>query len=124
MNHFLRIIWLYIEILKLLSRLASRDYFINCTTYNLWDEGGNTSDWNSTSMGRDAGGKIPTDSKDIVPNGIARQNVTGLDADGVPLPGYNPVLASFLKLREVALYFKVPSASLQKVFGNAIIAFT
>ena len=86
----------------------------------LWDEGGNTSDWNSTSLGRDAGGKIPTDSKDIVANGIARQNVNGLDAGGVPAEGYNPVLTSFLKLREVALYFKVPSASLQKVFGKAI----
>ena len=87
----------------------------------LWDEGGNTSDWNSTDMGRDSGGKIPADANDIAPNGIARQNVNGLDpASGEPLPGYNPVLTSFLKLREVALYYRVPSAALQSAFGNAV----
>jgi TonB-linked SusC/RagA family outer membrane protein len=86
----------------------------------LWDEGGNTSDWNSTSMGRGGDGKIPTDVTDVVPNGIARQNVNGLDTNGDPLPGYNPVLTSFLKLREVALYYKVPKETLQKAFGKAI----
>ena len=86
----------------------------------LWDEGGNTSDWNSTSMGRDSGGKIPTDASTIAPNGIARQNVNGVDADGVPIDGYNPELTSFLKLREIALYYRVPSSVLQKAFGNAV----
>ncbi|MCZ8215764.1 MAG: hypothetical protein O9262_05955, partial [Cyclobacteriaceae bacterium] len=33
--------------------------------------------------------------------------------------GYNPVLTSFLKLREVALYYKVPQSVLQSAFkGN------
>ncbi len=85
----------------------------------LWDEGGNTSDWNSTSLGRDSGGDIPTDPADVVPNGIARQNVNGLDENGEPIEGYNPVLTSFLKLREVALYYKVPQSVLQSAFkGN------
>ncbi len=86
----------------------------------LWDEGGNTSDWNSTSMGRDSGGKIPADPNDIVPNGIARQNVNGLDGSGVPIDGYNPQICSFLKLREVAVYYKVPAATLQKTVGKAL----
>ncbi len=86
----------------------------------LWDEGGNTSDWNSTSYGLDSGGDIPADANDVVPNGIARQNVNGLDANGVPNPGYNPILTSFLKLREVALYYVVPRTALNNAFGNVI----
>ncbi len=86
----------------------------------LWDEGGNTYDWNSKSLGRGSNGKIPTDPADIVENGIARQNVNGLDGNGNPVPGYNPVVTSFLKLREVALYYRVPAANLKKVFGNTI----
>lgn len=86
----------------------------------LWDEGGNTSDWNSKSLGRGSNGKIPTDPADIVENGIARQNVNGLGSDGKPAEGYNPVVTSFLKLREVSLYYRVPGAKLQKVFGGAI----
>jgi hypothetical protein len=86
----------------------------------LWDEGGNTSDWNSTSLRAGADGKAVTTEADIVPNGIARQNVRGLDANGVPNEGYNPSIASFLKLREVALYYRVPKATLQSVFGNVV----
>ena len=86
----------------------------------LWDEGGNTSDWNSTSLGRGVDGKLTTDPASVVENGIARQNVNGLDSNGKPVPGYNPVVTSFLKLREISLYYRVPSSSLQKVFGNAI----
>jgi TonB-linked SusC/RagA family outer membrane protein len=86
----------------------------------LWDEGGNTSDWNSKSLGRGSDGKIATDPTSVVENGIARQNVNGLGSDGKPAEGYNPVVTSFLKLREVSLYYRIPSARLQKVFGNAI----
>jgi outer membrane receptor protein involved in Fe transport len=86
----------------------------------LWDEGGNTSDWNSKSLGRGSDGKIPADPADIVENGIARQNVNGLISEGKPAEGYNPVVTSFLKLREVSLYYRIPSARLQKVFGGAI----
>ena len=87
----------------------------------LWDEGGNTSDWNSTSLGLTDKGKQPTaDNPDIAPNGISRQNVNGLDASGNPIPGYNPVITSFLKLREVALYYRVPTAILNKAFGNVV----
>jgi TonB-linked SusC/RagA family outer membrane protein len=86
----------------------------------LWDEGGNTSDWNSKSLGRGSDGKIATDPASVVENGIARQNVNGLGSDGKPAEGYNPVVTSFLKLREVSLYYRIPSARLQKVFGNAI----
>lgn len=86
----------------------------------LWDEGGNTSDWNSTSYGRASNGTIATAPEDVVPNGIARQNVNGLDADGNPVPGYNPSVTSFLKLREVALYYRVPSAVIQNTFKGAI----
>jgi hypothetical protein len=86
----------------------------------LWDEGGNTSDWNSTSMGRNSSGKIPTDPSEIAPNGIARQNVNGLDGSGNTVDGYNPEITSFLKLREVALYYKVPTTTLQSAFGNVV----
>lgn len=86
----------------------------------LWDEGGNTSDWNNTDLNRGSNGKPAEGGNPVAPNGIARQNVNGLDADGNPVPGYNPVLTSFLKLREVALYYKVPRATLTKTFGNAI----
>jgi TonB-linked SusC/RagA family outer membrane protein len=86
----------------------------------LWDEGGNTSDWNSTSYGRDSGGDIPTDPADVVPNGIARQNVNGVDDSGNTIDGYNPEIASFLKLREIALYYKVPTTTLQNAFGNVV----
>jgi hypothetical protein len=63
---------------------------------------------------------VATDPANIVPNGIARQNVNGLDANGNPVPGYNPVVTSFLKLREVSLYYRIPQAKLQKVFGNVV----
>jgi TonB-linked SusC/RagA family outer membrane protein len=85
----------------------------------LWDEGGNTSDWNSTSLQAGGNGKAATGG-DVVPNGIARQNVRGLDANGVPNEGYNPSVASFLKLREVSLYYKVPKATLQSISKNVI----
>lgn len=75
----------------------------------LWDEGGNTSDWNSTGQ----------DPKGESVNGIYRQNANGLDGDK-PRPGYNPVLTSFLKLREVALYYRIPKPVLNKAFGNIV----
>lgn len=86
----------------------------------LWDEGGNSSDWNSTSLGRDDKGKIAESADDVVPNGIARQNANGLDSDGDPVEGMNPSIASFLKLREVALYYRIPSATLSKVFRDRV----
>jgi TonB-linked SusC/RagA family outer membrane protein len=76
----------------------------------LWDEGGNTYDWNSTNQSPDG----------TTPNGIYRQNVNGLDENGTPKPGYNPVVTSFLKLREIALYYRIPRATLTKVFGNVV----
>ncbi len=86
----------------------------------LWDEGGNTSDWSSTSLGLTSGGKVPGSGDAVAPNGIARQNVNGLDANGVPREGYNPSVASFLKLREVSLYYRVPKTALNSVFGNVL----
>lgn len=77
----------------------------------LWDEGGNTYDWNETD---DRGNDGNT------PNGIYRQNANGLDENGVPKPGYNPNIYSFLKLREVALYYRVPTPTLKQVFGNVV----
>ncbi|KAB7732141.1 SusC/RagA family TonB-linked outer membrane protein [Rudanella paleaurantiibacter] len=77
----------------------------------LWDEGGNTYDWNETD-------DIGNDGK--TPNGIYRQNVNGLGDNGDPKPGYNPDVYSFLKLREVALYYRVPTATLKSVFGNTV----
>lgn len=86
----------------------------------LWDEGGNTSDWNSTSLRADATGKPASSEATIVPDGIARQNVRALDANGVPNQGYNPSVTSFLKLREVALYYRVPASTLKSAFGNVV----
>jgi TonB-linked SusC/RagA family outer membrane protein len=77
----------------------------------LWDEGGNTFDWNETDDPGNDGS---------APNGIYRQNVNGLGEDGEPLPGYNPVITSFLKLREVALYYRVPRAALERAFGKTL----
>ncbi len=77
----------------------------------LWDEGGNTYDWNETDDPGNDGSE---------PNGIYRQKVNGLGEDGEPLPGYNPSIASFLKLREVALYYRVPAPALKRVFGNVV----
>jgi TonB-linked SusC/RagA family outer membrane protein len=68
----------------------------------LWDEGGNTSDWND----KDQAGDGKTE------NGLYRQNVNGLDDKGNPKPGYNPIVTSFLKLREVSLYYKLPKTML------------
>ncbi|MFN3849867.1 MAG: SusC/RagA family TonB-linked outer membrane protein [Spirosomataceae bacterium] len=75
----------------------------------LWDEGGNTYDWNETDQ-----------SGDGTPNGLYRQNVNGLDENGKPKPGYNPVVTSFFKLREAALYYRVPKAALNKTFKNVV----
>ena len=86
----------------------------------LWDEGGNTSDWNSTSLRAGADGKAAANEAAVVPDGIARQNVRGLDANGVPNAGYNPSVTSFLKLREVALYYRVPATTLRSAFGNVV----
>jgi TonB-linked SusC/RagA family outer membrane protein len=75
----------------------------------LWDEGGNTSDWND----KDQAGDGKTE------NGLYRQNVNGLDEKGNPKPGYNPIITSFLKLREVSLYYKLPKTML----GNKLDGF-
>lgn len=74
----------------------------------LWDEGGNTSDWNNTDQAGD--GKTE--------NGNYRQNVNGLDDNGKPKPGYNPIQTSFFKLREASLYYKIPKTVLNKTFKN------
>jgi hypothetical protein len=75
----------------------------------LWDEGGNTYDWNETTQ--DPDGKAV--------NGLYRQNVNGLDENGVPLPGYNPVQTSFFKLREASVYYRIPKTTLTSMFkGN------
>ena len=80
----------------------------------LWDEGGNTYDWNETDdLGND--GKTP--------NGIYRQNANGRDGEdklGTPKPGYNPGIYSFLKLREVSLYYRIPTPLLKSAFGNVV----
>jgi hypothetical protein len=80
----------------------------------LWDEGGNTYDWNETDdLGNDG----------TKPNGIYRQNVNGRDGEdklGKPKPGYNPGIYSFLKLREVSLYYRIPGTALKSVFGNVL----
>jgi TonB-linked SusC/RagA family outer membrane protein len=78
----------------------------------LWDEGGNTSDWSATDN---------TGNDGTAPNGIYRQGANGIDpATGEPLPGVNPSVSSFLKLREAALYYRVPRTALQSVFRNAV----
>ena len=84
----------------------------------LFDEGGTTNDWNSTSLGKGANGK-PATGADVVPNGIARQNANGI-IDGVVQEGYNPSVASFLKLREVGLYYRIPSTVVKKAFRNVV----
>lgn len=80
----------------------------------LWDEGGNTSDWNSTSLGLGANGK-PATGADVVPNGIARQNVNGVGNEG-----YNPSVASYLRIREIALYYRVPRSTVKNTFRGVV----
>lgn len=78
----------------------------------LWDEGGNTYDWNETD---DYGNDGST------PNGVYRQGANGRDPEtGRIKPGVNPNVYSFLKLREVALYYRVPSAVLRSAFRNVV----
>lgn len=78
----------------------------------LFDEGGNTSDWNDTGIRGNDGS---------APNGLYRLNANGLDSlSGEPLPGYNPSVNSFLKLREASLYYRVPKTALQSVFRNYV----
>ncbi len=92
--------------------LAYRHKFtVVSLTRTLWDEGGNTNDWSET----DAKGN---DGK--TPNGIYRQKVNGLDENGVPNPGYNPNIYSFLKLREVSLYYKIPTPLVKSAFRNVV----
>ena len=80
----------------------------------LWDEGGNTSDWNSTSLGLGADGKMASGTN-VVPNGIARQNVNGPGVDG-----YNPSVVSYLRLREVGLYYRVPRTAVKSAFKGVV----
>ena len=77
----------------------------------LWDEGGNTYNWNATD-------DIGNDGK--TPNGIYRQNVNGLGDGELPKQGYNPSVVSFLKLREASLYYRVPKAALKSAIGNVV----
>jgi hypothetical protein len=81
----------------------------------LWDEGGNTSDWNSTSLGLTDGGKVAKAGETVAPNGIARQNVNGPGAEG-----YNPSVASYLRLREVGLYYRVPRTIVKSTFKGVV----
>ena len=71
----------------------------------LWDEGGNTFDWNNTDQSGDAN----------IANGIYRQNANGLGKQG-----YNPTTVSYLKIREAALYYRVPTTTLKKAFNGAV----
>jgi TonB-linked SusC/RagA family outer membrane protein len=91
-----------------------KDYTIVSLSRVLWDEGGNTSDWNSTSLGLGSDGK-PATGSNVVPNGIARQNVNGVGKEG-----YNPSLVSYLRLREVALYYRIPKATIKKAFAGVV----
>ncbi len=77
----------------------------------LWDEGGNTSDWSETD---DAGNDGTT------PNGVYRQGANGLQENGDPKPGVNPNIYSFLKLREVSLYYRLPAAVTKSAFRNVV----
>ena len=81
----------------------------------LWDEGGNTSDWNSTSLGLTDGGKVAKAGETVAPNGIARQNVNGPGVEG-----YNPSIASYLRLREVGLYYRVPRTIVKSTFKGVV----
>jgi TonB-linked SusC/RagA family outer membrane protein len=81
----------------------------------LWDEGGNTSDWNSTSLGLTDGGKVAKAGETVAPNGIARQNVNGPGVEG-----YNPSIASYLRLREVGLYYRVPRTIVKSAFKGVV----
>jgi TonB-linked SusC/RagA family outer membrane protein len=78
----------------------------------LWDEGGNTYDWDQTDdFGND--GKTP--------NGIYRQSPRGVDPEtGRIRSGANPNVYSFLKLREVSLYYRVPSTLVKSAFGSVV----
>ena len=46
--------------------------------------------------------------------------MNGLDESSVPKPGYNPNIYSFLKLREVSLYHKIPKPLIQSAFRNVV----
>ncbi len=81
----------------------------------LWDEGGNTSDWNSSSLGLTDGGKLAKAGETVAPNGIARQNVNGPGVEG-----YNPSVASYLRLREVGLYYRVPRTIVKNAFKGVV----
>ena len=76
----------------------------------LWDEGGNTSDWNDKNLAGDG----------TTRNGEYRQAVNGLDESGNPKEGYNPVVTSFFKIREAAIYYRVPKSTLNKSFGKVL----
>jgi TonB-linked SusC/RagA family outer membrane protein len=90
------------------------EYTVVSLSRVLWDEGGNTSDWNSTSLGLGADGKVAAGSS-VVPNGIARQNVNGPGVDG-----YNPSVVSYLRLREIGLYYRVPRATVKSAFKGVV----
>jgi len=85
-----------------------KGYNSNYTRFQT-DLGGDTYDWN-VPTNRDASGNLIPGPP--VPTGLARQQ--GLTA------AYFIEDASYLKLREVALYYSVPSAALAKVFGHGL----
>ncbi len=79
--------------------------------YALKDEGGTTGDWSKPSNEKDAAGNI-------IPLGQSTRAV--FTTSGNFTAGNAIYDASYIRLREVALYYTIPKATLNKFFKNAI----
>ncbi|TAD95713.1 MAG: SusC/RagA family TonB-linked outer membrane protein [Bacteroidetes bacterium] len=80
--------------------------------YTLKDEGGTTHDWSTPSTEVDAAGNI-------LPMGRTARSFQGLSTS--PSTTANAIYdASYIRLREVALYYSIPRENLNKLFKNAV----
>lgn len=91
---------------------TSQGGYNSSLNYVLKDEGGTTGDWSKPSGEVDGSGAA-------IPMGQSSRSFAGISA--TPSTTGNAIQdASFIRLREVALYYTIPKATLNKFFKNAI----
>lgn len=91
---------------------TSQGGFNSSLNYVLKDEGGTTGDWSKPSGEVDGAGRP-------IPMGQTARSFAGISA--TPSTTANAIQdASYIRLREVAVYYTIPKATLSKVFKNVV----